>query len=192
MGRCVLLLCAWCLLSEVKVLRFNYQKMFAVGSVPWKAHPRARLQVPSVQLGRGTFLPWSWHHTGYLHTGGVSHGTLSRRISIWWWYEVLAPALSPHHLPCGLWHPCGGLMQEARLAGDSLCFSFRKNFPPASSLNHVTQALDNWERCRSWWSCQSASPLNRWKTSEIHASTEAWETVVPVEWAFSFQERKTV
>lgn len=39
--RCVQLLCVWCLLSKVKVLRFNYQKMFAVGSVPWKAHPCA-------------------------------------------------------------------------------------------------------------------------------------------------------
>lgn len=37
MGRCVQLLCVWCLLSKVKVLRFNYQKMFAVGGVPRKA-----------------------------------------------------------------------------------------------------------------------------------------------------------
>lgn len=145
---------------------------------------KGKAAVPSMCPGRGTFLPQEWHHTGLC--------TLVAWAS-WHWAEDF-------HLMVGescsviasaplwsLWHPCGRLVQEARLAGDSPSFSFRKKFPSASSLNH-----DNWERCRLWWSCQSASPLNRWKTSEIRASTEIWETTVPVKWAFSFQEGKLV
>lgn len=57
MGRCVLLLCAWCLLSKVKVLRFNYQKMFAVGSVPWKAHQGQGCRCPPCSWAGGHSCP---------------------------------------------------------------------------------------------------------------------------------------
>lgn len=121
-----------------------------------------------------------------------AHGTRSCSISIWWWQEVLTPAPSPQQLPWGL--SGTPVMQEAGPAGDSFSFSFRKSFPPASSLCHPPCHPGIWQLggCRSWWSCQTASPLNRWKTSEICASTEVWETVVPVKWALSFPYGKLV
>lgn len=68
--RCVQLLCVWCLLSKVKVLRFNYQKMFAVGSVPWKAHP---CLCPGADLTEGTCTRVGWA-TGHWAGGFPSDG----------------------------------------------------------------------------------------------------------------------
>lgn len=162
MGRCVQLLCVWCLLSKVKALRFNYQKMFAGGSVPWKA-----------PQGRGCRCPLCSWAGGQMGTF-LSRELTAQRVPAHSWGQPRDSELQHFHLLVGgsadccsvtpaaplgsLWPP---VMQEAGPAGDSFSFSLRKSFPPASALTHVTQAFDHWERWRSWWSCQSASPINR-------------------------------
>lgn len=149
--------------------------------MPWKAPQgrgcrchlgRGRSSGAGITQGTCTGLDTELQHFHLMVGGGVDCCSVSPS----------APCVSLAPL---WWGDAGG-----RTGRSSLPFPFRKNFPPACSLNQVTQAFDTWERCRSWWSCQSASPFNRWKDSEICASTETWENIVPVEWAFSFQNGK--
>lgn len=119
MWRCAQLLCVRCLLSKAKVLRFNYQKMFAVGSVP--------LEDPQGQgswAGGHLHLPVSCHHTGWAQpllgvrpVYGVSREYCSAMSSSGLGWDIW---FCSHHLPlCWLWHMWrsrGGMIWRARLA----------------------------------------------------------------------------
>lgn len=125
MWRCAQLLCVRCLLSKAKVLRFNYQKMFAVGSVP--------LEDPQGQgswAGRHLRLPVSCRHTGQAQPLlGVRPVC---RVGRGCWPAMSSSGLGrdvwscSHHPPlCWLWHmrwSRGGMIWRARLAEGAWAF----------------------------------------------------------------------
>lgn len=129
MGRCVQLPCVWCLLSKVKVLRFNYQKMFAVGSVPREAR-QGRGCGALCAAGQGD-APALGAQRARAHPGmSLPRGSELQGFQLSLGPRVHSCSVTPSAPLWSLWHPCGGLVQEAGPAGDSLSFSFRKNFPP--------------------------------------------------------------
>lgn len=171
MWRCAQPLCVRCLLSKVKVLRFNYQKMLAVGSVPledrqgqgcgcppshrgrWtSAPPREPL---SLRLGMAARLPTCTSVGRARETR--SYGSFIRRR-----WGALSPALSPHQPPCAgsgipvvvLWWMDIG----SRTGRRELVVFWGKMFTPVTSLNRVTGALDTWERCRSCRAVRAGHP----------------------------------
>lgn len=121
MRRCAQLLCVRCLLSEVEALTFNYQKMFAVGSVPLQDHQGRCCRCPRAPgLEDTCACPGSQRHHG--------RARLRSRVCAQRWGEAgkaellylssfggeeSSPALSALHPPlCWPWHPCGGLIAE--------------------------------------------------------------------------------
>lgn len=160
MWRCAQLLCVRCLLYKVKVLRFNYQKMFAVGSVPvedcqgqgcgcppytWAGgHPHLPRETMSgglgmaVLQGRGTSVRWAAYRCATVfssHSGGEH------------WILLCRPIISFVLALARMWWCCCGLIHGSGLAGDYL--PFRKTFYTVTSLKHVTWTLEKWERCRA-------------------------------------------
>lgn len=157
--------------------------------MPWKAPQGRGCRCPGA-AGQGTQgdIPASeLTSRGSLHTG---HGAAAFPSGAGreCWLLLRHPSSSLGVSLAPLWCRRQGQQETAFLSLSGRAFPR----PLPCVTPHVTQAFDNWEGCRSWWSCQSASPLNRWKTSEICASTEVWETVVPVKWALSFPYGKLV
>lgn len=64
MWRCAQLFRVRCLLSKAKLLRFNYQKMFAKGSVVWLCKTLKGKAVGALHAGAGEHLSLNRHAGG--------------------------------------------------------------------------------------------------------------------------------
>lgn len=170
MWRCAQPLRVRCLLSEVKVLRFNYQKMLAVGSVPLEDRqgqgcgcpPRTGAGGPPHRPGSRCHRGRAWPRVCVPAHSAASQGTRSYGSFIRRRRGALSPALSPHQPPCAgsgipvvvLWWTDTG----SRTGRRELVFFWGKMFTPVTSLNRVTGALGTWERCRSCRAVRAGHP----------------------------------